>query len=267
MDEETQLRGQGGDDAESLSPTYRAGVAYDLDVIGPAADESPADGKLFLEILNKLPVPCYAVNEDGYLMFYNEEATRLWGRRPELGKEQWSGAFRLLTPEGKELPSSLSAVASALRERRSLKGAESIVERPDGTSRLVADHADPLFDAVGNCIGVVNVQLDVTEQLEMQEAAQQREALFREVVDHAPAMMWVTDPGGNCTFLSNTWYQFTGQTEEAGWMGAIHPEDREAGLVPSAAARARREPYRLEYRLLHASGEIPPGAFDRDSAL
>ena len=226
-----------------------------MDLIARGGDDSPSGENLFEQILSKLPVPCFALNEDGYLLFYNEEAVRLWGRRPERGKEQWSGAFRLLTPEGKELPPSLSAVASALRERRSLEGVESTIERPDGTRRLVADHVDPLFDAAGNCIGVVNIQLDVTEQREMQEAAQQREALFREVVDHAPAMMWVTDPGGECTFLSDTWYQFTGQTEEAGWMSAIHPEDREAGLVPSAAARARREPYRLEYRLLHASGE------------
>ena len=255
MDEQTQLRGQGGNAGESLPPSYRAAVADDMDLIAPSGDDSPSGENLFEQILSKLPVPCFALNEDGYLLFYNEEAVRLWGRRPERGKEQWSGAFRLLTPEGKELPPSLSAVASALRERRSLEGVESTIERPDGTRRLVADHADPLFDASGNCIGVVNVQLDVTEQREMQEAAQQREALFREVVDHAPAMMWVTDPGGECTFLSDTWYQFTGQTEEAGWMSAIHPEDREAGLVPSAAARARREPYRLEYRLLHASGE------------
>ena len=255
VDEETQLRGQGRDDGESLSPSYRAAVAYDVDVIGPGADDSPPGERLFEEILSKLPVPCFALNEDGYLLFYNEEAARLWGRRPELGKEQWSGAFRLLTPEGKELPPSLSAVASALRERRSLEGVESTIERPDGTRRLVADHADPLFDATGNCIGVVNVQLDITEQREMQEAAQRREALFRDVADHAPAMMWVTDAEGSCTYLSQTWYEFTGQTEEEGWMSAIHPEDREAGLVPSAAARARREPYRLEYRLLHTSGE------------
>jgi PAS domain S-box-containing protein len=255
VDEQTQLRGQGGNAGEALPPGYRAAVADDMDLIAPGGDDSPSGENLFEQILSKLPVPCFALNEDGYLLFYNEEAVRLWGRRPERGKEQWSGAFRLLTPEGKELPPSLSAVASALRERRSLEGVESTIERPDGTRRLVADHADPLFDASGNCIGVVNVQLDVTEQREMQEAAQQREALFREVVDHAPAMMWVTDTGGECTFLSDTWYRFTGQTEEAGWMSAIHPEDREAGLVPSAAARARREPYRLEYRLLHASGE------------
>jgi PAS domain S-box-containing protein len=256
VDEETQLRGQGGDDGESLLPSYRAAVADEVDnIAGAGADDFPLGGKLFHQILSELPVPCFALNEYGYLLFYNEEAARLWGRRPELGKEQWSGAFRLLTPEGKELPPSLSAVANALRERRSLEGVESTIERPDGTRRLVAEHADPLFDAAGNYIGVVNVQLDITDQRELQETAQQRETLFRDVADHAPAMMWVTDAEGTCTFLSQTWYEFTGQTKEEGWMSAIHPEDREAGLVPSAAARARREPYRLEYRLLHASGE------------
>jgi PAS domain S-box-containing protein len=256
VEKETQLRGQDRDEGEPLLPSYRAAVADELDnVIGAGADDFPLDEKLFHQILSELPVPCFALNEDGYLLFYNEEAARLWGRRPELGKEQWSGAFRLLTPEGKELPTSLSAVASALRERRSLDGVESTIERPDGTRRLVADHADPLFDATGNCIGVVNVQLDITEQRALQDAVQRREALFRDVADHAPAMMWVTDAAGSCTYLSQTWYQFTGQTEEEGWMSAIHPEDREAGLLPSAAARARREPYRLEYRLLHTSGE------------
>jgi PAS domain S-box-containing protein len=256
VDEETQLRGQGRDDSESLAPSLPAAVADEFDgVINSGSDDFPPGEKFFSQVLSKLPVPSYALNEDGYLLFYNEEAARLWGRRPEIGKEQWSGALRLLTLEGKELPPALSAVASALRERRSVRGDESFVERPDGTQRLVADHIDPLFDANGNCIGVVNVQLDVTEQREMQEAAQRREALFRDAADHAPAMTWVADAEGNCTFLSQTWYEFTGQTEEEGWMSAIHPEDREAGLVPSAAARARREPYRLEYRLLHTSGE------------
>jgi PAS domain S-box-containing protein len=260
VDEQTQLRGQSREDGESRLPRYRAAVADELDnIIRVGPEDTSVGGKLFHQILSKLPVPCFALDEDGYLLFYNEEAARLWGRRPELGKEQWSGAFRLLTLEEKELPPSLSAVASALRERRSLAGVESMIERPDGTQRLVADHTDPLFDATGNCIGVVNVQLDVTEQREMQKAGERREALFRDVADHAPAMMWVTDAEGNCTFLSQTWYEFTGQSEEtglgAGWMSAIHPDDREASLAPSAAAKARRAGYRLEYRLLHTSGE------------
>ncbi len=240
---------------EVLSPTIDF---HPTAATGAERASLPAES-LSREILKNLPVPCYALDEDGFLTFFNEEAARLWGRRPELGKEQWSGAFRLLTLEGKDLPGSLSAVASALRERRSVHAVESIVERRDGSRRVVADHADPLFDPDGTCLGVVSILRDVTDERETEEALRRSEALFRDMADHAPVMVWVTDPEGSCTFLSESWYAFTGQTEEmglgSGWMNAIHPEDREAMLVPCAAAKARREGYRLEYRLMHASRE------------
>jgi PAS domain S-box-containing protein len=251
----TQISAQAG---SQRGTSVAAAVAFDSAGVLEPGQGRPVE-RLYSEILRNLPVPCYALDEDGFFLFYNEEAARLWGRRPALGKEQWSGAFRLLTLEGKELPPSLCAVASALRERRSIHGVESMVERPDGSRRIVADHADPLFDAEGNCLGVVSVQTDVTQQRETQEALRRSEALFRDMADHAPVMVWVTDSEGSCTFLSETWYEFTGQNEEtglgSGWLSAIHPEDREATLVPCAAAKARREGYRLEYRLLHASGE------------
>jgi PAS domain S-box-containing protein len=239
---------------------YPASVAFDSPgITGSVPIRGLPGEKMYREILKNLPLPCYAVDEEGFLVFYNEEAARLWGRRPEIGKEQWSGAFRLFTSEGKELPPSLCAVACALRERRSIHGVEMIVERPDGSRRIVVDHPDPLFDADGNCLGVANVQMDVSQERETQEALRQSEALFRDIADHAPVMVWVTDADERCRFLSETWYEFTGQTEEtglgSGWLSAIHPEDREATLVPCAAAKARREGYRLEYRLLHASGE------------
>ena len=87
----------------------------------------------------------------------------------------------------------------------------------------------------------------------------QSETLFRDMADHAPAIVWITDPEGSCTFLSETWYEFTGQSQKAGlgsgWLSAIHPDDRESMLASCALAKARREAYRLEYRLQHISGD------------
>ena len=34
---------------------------------------------------------------------------------------------------------------------------------------------------------------------------------FRSMADTAPAMLWITEPDGECTFLSHEWYDFTGQ--------------------------------------------------------
>ena len=79
------------------------------------------------------------------------------------------------------------------------------------------------------------------------------------MADTAPAMLWVTQPDGACSFLSRAWYEFTGQTEGsalgAGWLDAVHPDDR--------APRTRRSPrpmpraaFAIEYRLRRHDGAI-----------
>jgi PAS domain S-box-containing protein len=97
------------------------------------------------------------------------------------------------------------------------------------------------------------------EQRRLAEAAiAESEARFRNLADHAPVMMWVTDPAGRCLYLNRLWYEFTGQSpEEAegfGWLDAIHPDDRpEAGRV-FFDANSRAQPFRLDYRLRRADG-------------
>lgn len=84
------------------------------------------------------------------------------------------------------------------------------------------------------------------------------EARFRNMADHAPVMMWVTDPEGNCTYLNRQWYEFTGQTpEEAaglGWLDVTHPDDKAAAGQIFLNANAGQQPFRLEYRLRRADG-------------
>jgi hypothetical protein len=55
-------------------------------------------------------------------------------------------------------------MAVAIRERRSIRGAEAIAERPDGTRINFVPYPTPLFDEDGNLAAAVNLLLDVTEQ-------------------------------------------------------------------------------------------------------
>jgi PAS domain S-box-containing protein len=81
---------------------------------------------------------------------------------------------------------------------------------------------------------------------------------FRSLADTAPAMLWVTDAAGQCTFLSQEWRDFTGQDEAAGlgagWLGPLHPDERPSVEAAFAAATAKRVPFSLEYRLRRADG-------------
>lgn len=89
-------------------------------------------------------------------------------------------------------------------------------------------------------------------------ALRESEARFRNMADHAPVMMWVTDAAGHCTYLNRGWYEFTGQRQEQalgfGWLDATHPDDRAEAERVFLEANAARLPFRIEYRLRRADG-------------
>ena len=116
----------------------------------------------------------------------------------------------------------------------------------------------PMRDAVGAITGVFVEGSDVTERVKGNAALAESETRFRAMADDAPVMMWVTDAAGACLYLNRRWYEFTGQEEAQalglGWLDAVHPDDRGWSGETFLAANARREGFRLEYRLRHTEG-------------
>jgi PAS domain S-box-containing protein len=90
------------------------------------------------------------------------------------------------------------------------------------------------------------------------EVAGEIDERFRSLADAAPAMLWVTEQDGTCSFLSRGWYEFTGQTEAAGlgtgWRHSVHPDDRAACDAVFDAAHVEREPFVVEYRARRHDG-------------
>ncbi|WP_162244817.1 PAS domain-containing hybrid sensor histidine kinase/response regulator [Massilia sp. Leaf139] len=90
------------------------------------------------------------------------------------------------------------------------------------------------------------------------QALERSDLRFMEVANAAPAMLWVTEADGSCSFLSRGWHEFTGQDDSEGlgfgWIAAIHPDDREAARQAFLEANDRKSAFSLEHRLLHADG-------------
>ncbi len=116
----------------------------------------------------------------------------------------------------------------------------------------------PVPDESGRPAGVMATVVETTDRVRADAALRESEARFRNMADHAPVMMWVTDPNGWCTYLNARWYAFTGQTEgEAegyGWLDATHPDDKARAEAAVLTANANRAPFRVEYRLRRADG-------------
>lgn len=129
------------------------------------------------DILEALPEPIYTTDASGRITFYNSAAAAMWGVRPELGKSEFCGSWKLYWPDGRSLPHDECPMATALKEKRANRGLEAIAERPDGTRIPFLAFPTPLFDGAGNLTGAVNMLVDLTDRTVADEAAQRIAAI------------------------------------------------------------------------------------------
>ena len=122
-------------------------------------------------------------------------------------------------------------------------------------------------------VAIVHSTLELTKvRRETVASLRESEARFRNMADHAPVMMWVTDAEAYCTYLNRGWYEFTGQTEETGlgygWLDATHPDDKAFAEKAFLAANEKQEAFRIEYRLRRADWQYrcPPRRQERCQA-
>src|SRR5262249_53973142 len=55
-------------------------------------------------------------------------------------------------------------MATAIREGRPIRGAEAVLERPDGTRVPYTPFPTPLFDTSGKIAGAINVLIDISDR-------------------------------------------------------------------------------------------------------
>lgn len=123
-------------------------------------------------------------------------------------------------------------------------GADDYLTKPFSARELMA--------RVNTNLEMARIRREATREL------RESEARFRNMADHAPVMMWMTDPSGSLTYLNRLWSEFTGQSlQEAQGFGAweaLHPEDRERSQGIFSGANSVRKAFRIEYRLRRIDG-------------
>jgi len=85
------------------------------------------------------------------------------------------------------------------------------------------------------------------------------EANFAILTNALPQMVWSTLPDGYHDYYNDRWYEFTGvpqgSTDGKEWNGMFHPEDQERAWATWRRSLETGEPYEIEYRLRHHSGQ------------
>ena len=158
----------GGSDHPAARCQVPVAQVPDLAALGPAlADDH------FRQIVETLPVAVYTTDADGKITFYNNAAAAFWGCRPEIGKSEFCGSWKLYWPDGTPLPHDQCPMALALRHKRAIRDVEAIAERPDGTRIPFVPYPTPFFDAAGNLVGGVNMLVDISSRKQNEMAARQ----------------------------------------------------------------------------------------------
>lgn len=100
---------------------------------------------------------------------------------------------------------------------------------------------------------------DQAELIAAPNALRENDLRFSSVVDAFPHMVWSALPDGHHDYHNAKWYEFTGAAEGStdgdGWIAMFHPDDRERALDLWRRSLATGEPFEVDYRLRHHSGE------------
>lgn len=117
----------------------------------------------------------------------------------------------------------------------------------------------PLIDAAGTRSGVFVQVTDVTNVVRAEAALRASEAKSQAIVNSVDQMIWSTRADGYHDYFNDRWYEYTGvpygSTDGEGWNGIFHPDDRERTWQVWRHSLATGEPYHIEYRLRHRSGQ------------
>ena len=210
----------------------------------------------FREMIEALPVAIYATDSRGYLTYFNSATTKLVGREPELGKDQWCVVGKAFLPDGTPLQLQESPLAIALSGKDVLSGLEFIAERPDGSRFWFTPNPTVLRDAQGRITAGINLLVDITER---KNAAIEAREQFRTIVDATPECVKIVDRDGTLLFMNAPGLDAVGATDAEAVIGKsvyglIAPEHRDKfrAFNERICSGAKES---LEFDIIGSSGE------------
>jgi diguanylate cyclase (GGDEF)-like protein/PAS domain S-box-containing protein len=109
---------------------------------------------------------------------------------------------------------------------------------------------------------LLNLARAVMTQLKLrraEKAHEENEARLKRIIDAVPHIVWSALPDGHNDFHNQRWYEFSGLPLGSAiggqWSNSVHPDDKDQAWAKTRHSLATGEPYEIEYRLRHHSGE------------
>jgi PAS domain S-box-containing protein len=106
---------------------------------------------------------------------------------------------------------------------------------------------------------IFEVSFQKMEQADLYRALKESELQYRNLANAGSALIWTSGVDKLCNYFNQTWLNFTGRSLEQekgnGWVEGVHPDDLDRCFETYVTAFDKHEPFEMEYRLRHVSGE------------
>ena len=191
---------------------------------------------------------------DGSLEFISQD----WLDYSGLSRDQWRewGWATTIHPEDvdrvmRNWRAALNAGAPAEYELR--------CRRADGIYQWFLYRGVPLRNDEGNISKWHWTLTNINSLKDTESTLRTKEHQLLSIIETIPSMFWSTGPTGEITHLNQKVLDYCGVTQEGyderGWLGFLHPDDRERSARIFSRAIETGEAYDITYRVQRADGE------------
>lgn len=116
----------------------------------------------------------------------------------------------------------------------------------------------PMTDLHGHTIGVIAMAVEVTEEINALQEAENSKNRFRDLANAIPHIVWTADENGLIEYINERWDHYTGLSREEsqgwGWIKAVFPGQQENTKDKWQKALQGEDKFVTEYKLRRADG-------------
>ncbi|MER9563126.1 PAS domain-containing protein [Mesorhizobium sp. M0571] len=232
------------------------GVSVDIDEAKKAEDRLRRSEAHLAEAQRLSHSGATAANKSKVL-YFSEEAYRIWGFDPTLGIPSFEMMAERLHPDDRDRV--LAGVQLAFTEKRGYSHEYRIL-LPDGTVKHIESIGEPVLSASGELFELVATQIDVTERKRAEKALRESEYKLRQIFETVPGLLWSLDPAGEPTQLNQRLLDYSGmrfeEFKQRGWEAFVHPDDLPETASAFQHAIQTGTSYQAVNRLRRADGEF-----------
>jgi|GEM_PF-3673782 PAS domain S-box-containing protein len=211
------------------------------------------------QIISSMPVMLHAHDEQGNLVFWNQECERVTGYSAKeiVGNPE---ALRLLYPDSRQ---NRHVNNLQKNQKRGFRNLEAELTSKDGAKRIVSwsniSEQFPIQGWVSWAVG-----LDVTEKRRFEEKLKESEERYNLATRAAKVGVWDWDLVTGKAYLDPRIWEFIGLSHDQAplhnindWLDMAHPDDRQALIEGFKGHLAGdKSEFICQFRLLHQDGSV-----------